>query len=542
MNGRPGPGPEPPADLLAELDRRILPLARRLGVAVGSWRGGEIRWRHHQPSPAEKMPDHPPSQASLADAGQAGRLVFWSPGGDADAASVLADLAGEIVRRREMEASELRLLEELSDSWENLEAIYDLAADWSYAGPARGLLERLMSRLVAVMPGLRAAFWVREGERLAPVISRPALDLSPRPRDAGTIWRAVDTGRAVVREESAPSRRSDGEDSELVGATAVMAAPVITRQGLAAVMVVWLPDRADADRRRPFDSRLLGLVNALGLQAAMVVENERLRQAAREHELLTKEIEIGSRIQQTLLPGRPPEGLAFLDLAALSEPSRLVDGDFYDFFQWPDQTLDVVVGDVMGKGVAAALVGAAAKSQFLRALNGLTTCGDSAPPSPEAIVDMVSEEMDRRLRDLESFITLAYARIDPRGRRLRLVNCGHARPLVRRTGRSGCRLLDGFNAPLGFGLRERSLALEEEFNPGDLLLIYSDGVTEAFDPAGRPFGEELLVDLVADSSDLSASELVGRVRAAVMEHSGAAAADDMTLVAARFVLTGAGKT
>ena len=143
-------------------------------------------------------------------------------------------------------------------------------------------------------------------------------------------------------------------------------------------------------------------------------------EAARE-----REGQVGFRIQQMLLLTQPPTDVAGLQVAALTIPSQRIDGDFYDFFKHENQSLDVIVADVMGKGIPAALLAGATKSNFLEALCHLMALSrNGALPEPKEIVTLAHADMVRQLIDLESFVTLSYARFDvnrrhPRPRRLR---------------------------------------------------------------------------------------------------------------------------
>jgi sigma-B regulation protein RsbU (phosphoserine phosphatase) len=113
-------------------------------------------------------------------------------------------------------------------------------------------------------------------------------------------------------------------------------------------------------------------------------------------------------------------------VAALTIPSQRIDGDFYVFLRHSNESLDVIVGDVMGKGVPAALLGAATKSHFLRALSDLMVLAkDRKLPEPKEIVMLAHAELVRHLIDLDSFVTLCYARFDMGRRSLDLVDCGH---------------------------------------------------------------------------------------------------------------------
>ncbi|HLH41700.1 MAG TPA: SpoIIE family protein phosphatase [Bryobacteraceae bacterium] len=261
------------------------------------------------------------------------------------------------------------------------------------------------------------------------------------------------------------------------------------------------------------------------LQAA----NKQLEQA-RE-----REIEIGFRIQQTLLLDRPPEDFPGLKIAAMTIPSQRIDGDFYIFIRQSEECLDVIVGDVMGKGIPAALLGAATKSYFLRALSDLKTLSkDGALPEPKDIVMLAHAELAPHLIALDSFVTLVYARFDEGRRQITLVDCGHTGAIHwhSQTGRSN--LLRGDNMPLGVREGEIYDQVSAPLEPQDLVLFFSDGITEARNSARQLFGVERLEEFVRANGQRNPEDLVEGVRQAVVAFSGAdRLTDDLTVVAVR---------
>lgn len=248
-----------------------------------------------------------------------------------------------------------------------------------------------------------------------------------------------------------------------------------------------------------------------------------------------REIEVGFRIQQTLLLDQPPKDVPGLRIAALTIPSQRIDGDFYVFLRHSDACLDVIVGDVMGKGIAAALLGAAAKSHFLRALSDLTIVSKNGKlPEPKEIVMLAHAELARHLIDLDSFVTLVYARMDLTRRRLDLVDCGHT-GTVHLHGKTGlCEILHGDNLPLGVREGEIYDQVSVPFEPGDLLLFFSDGITEARNRGGELFGVERLEEFIRVNAALDPTALVEGLRKAVFTFSGTERlTDDLTSVAVR---------
>jgi sigma-B regulation protein RsbU (phosphoserine phosphatase) len=250
-----------------------------------------------------------------------------------------------------------------------------------------------------------------------------------------------------------------------------------------------------------------------------------------------REIKIGFEIQQTLLVDPPPTDLRGFRLAALSVPSQQIDGDFYYFYKHQDQRVDLIVADVMGKGIPAALLGAATKSHFLEALCHLLSASPAGVlPSPGDIVTLAQAVMAQHLIDLESFVTLCYARIDPDRRAIEFVDAGHTGLVHRKAATGHTEILHGDSLPLGFRKGEIYNQQRITFEPHDLLILYSDGVTEARNPAAELFGEDRLVQCVESNSSLEPDALAKAIRDAVLLFTGLASpADDLTCVVIKMV-------
>jgi phosphoserine phosphatase RsbU/P len=250
-----------------------------------------------------------------------------------------------------------------------------------------------------------------------------------------------------------------------------------------------------------------------------------------------REIGIGFRIQQTLLLDPPPANLPGLRVAAITLPSQRIDGDFYAFFKHQDDSLDVIVGDVMGKGVPAALLGAATKSQLLKAISHLLALsGTGNLPEAKEIVSLAHSEVVRQLIDLDSFVTLCYARLDSKRRMLSLVDCGHTGTIQWHAGTGLCQVLHGDNLPLGVSEGEIYDQISVPFELGDLFLFYSDGITEARNGGGDLFGVERLEECVRRAGELEPEALVEGIRKAVAAFSGSnRLSDDLTCVVVRAV-------
>jgi serine phosphatase RsbU (regulator of sigma subunit)/anti-sigma regulatory factor (Ser/Thr protein kinase) len=205
-----------------------------------------------------------------------------------------------------------------------------------------------------------------------------------------------------------------------------------------------------------------------------------------------RELSFGFQIQQTLLLGHVPTRFGSIDLAVHVEPSAGIDGDFYEFTPQEDGSFDLAIGDVMGKGVPAALIGAGVK----KVLGKVTQTFHFAPIDPEEIVNSVHGQLFDQLLDLDSFVTFAYFRFDPTRNRLTFVDAGHTKAILNRGAES--RLLEGPNLPLGVRGDEVYLQSKVEWRHGDAVLLYSDGLSEAMNPNGEMFGTARLSRLLAD--------------------------------------------
>jgi PAS domain S-box-containing protein len=250
-----------------------------------------------------------------------------------------------------------------------------------------------------------------------------------------------------------------------------------------------------------------------------------------------REARVGFKIQQMLLLTQPPTDVPGVQVAALTIPSQRVDGDFYDFFKHDDQTLDVIVADVMGKGVPAALLAAATKSNFLEALCHLVAVSRrDRMPEPKEIVTLAHADMVRQLIDLESFVTLSYVRLDLAHRRLQLVDCGHTGMIVVRAKSGDCEIVHGDNLPLGIREGEIFDQKEMSFASGDLFVFFSDGLTELRSPSGEPYGTDRLAESVVCHRALDARALVDAIRAETLAFAESDRLnDDLTCVAVKIV-------
>jgi sigma-B regulation protein RsbU (phosphoserine phosphatase) len=277
---------------------------------------------------------------------------------------------------------------------------------------------------------------------------------------------------------------------------------------------------------REFDREDLNLLTVLANVAAIRIEHQRLAEIEQAERILAKDLEQAAIIQRQLLPAKAPV-VPGMDLAGYNAACRTVGGDYYDFWNYPDGRVAIALGDVSGKAMPAALL--------MTSLQARVRVMAEEPPE-------VAELMTRLNRITAAncpsnrFISFFFSVLDPDSGDLAYSNAGHNPPLLMRKDGS-VEALEGGGLILGiFGMAKYE-AMACRFNPGDVLLLFSDGVTEAVNPANDEFGEDRLTDVLRANRHRSADEIITAVTDAVTAFAaGAPSADDLTLVVAKRVL------
>ncbi len=265
------------------------------------------------------------------------------------------------------------------------------------------------------------------------------------------------------------------------------------------------------------DARLLGIVAA---QSAQIIENARLATEEQSLKLMQEEMRLACKIQMDLLPRESPLVPRY-DIAGTSIPAKLVGGDYYDFIRIDGRSIALCLGDVSGKGMPAALLMANLQAT-LRAQTAVCR-------SPKECLER-SNELLYRSTDADKFATLFYGVLDTSADRFIYANAGHNYPLLLKIGCNPQRL-DLAGLVLGcmeeFHYNEGAIDL----GPGDILLVYSDGITESINTDEEEYGEERLVALLRGQCGKRASEIIETIVESVRAHAGGAAqSDDMTLL------------
>lgn len=274
----------------------------------------------------------------------------------------------------------------------------------------------------------------------------------------------------------------------------------------------------------PFAPREKILIAALARQAAVALDNARLHQAELVKQRMEQELELGRKMQSSLIPDSVPT-MAGWEFAAWWQPAREVSGDYYDFIPLAEQ-LGVVIADVADKGVHAALFMALTRSTVRASVTALDGPAESLRRANHLIAADATDGM---------FVTLFYAQFETDGK-VTYVNAGHNPPLWHRADAESFSELAPTGILLGF---EYGVPLEERTitaSSGDFLVLYTDGVTEAENPAGELFGEERLAAALRNHRNGSAQDILDGILAALRAFiKDTPQSDDITLVIAKRV-------
>jgi sigma-B regulation protein RsbU (phosphoserine phosphatase) len=316
---------------------------------------------------------------------------------------------------------------------------------------------------------------------------------------------------------------SDEEKGKIMEAGIVLAVPMFSRDRLTGILHL-----APKESEKPYSEEDIDLLQTVANQAAIAIENARLHKEEIEKQRIEEELTMARRIQQGLLPKESPE-IAGLDIAGISIPATTVGGDYFDFIKLDDSHLLVVVGDVSGKGMSAAL--------YMSKIQGMIQFASRVYSSPKEIL----VEVNRRIFDgieRKSFITMIVALFDLDSRKVTICRAGHNPALVASNGRVSFLKLKGIGLGLEPGLifgHELEM-FDEELKPGKLFLFYSDGLTEAMNEKREEFGEERVLDSIKNYHATSASTLQNTMIDALKRFRGNAEQnDDVTLVVVKSV-------
>lgn len=411
------------------------------------------------------------------------------------------------------------------------------------------LCQRVVHASVLSTGALSACLYLREDERLRGVAveglfppTRPLPDRDPTGQDwtrtrlmehvmrseqfdagEGLVGEAAESGRGIlVADALRDARVVQHGDSALI-VRSLMVVPVSFGDKNLGVLALANPSDGEA-----FNENDFSLATSLAEQAALAIHNLDLMQHQLERRKLTADLGLAREIQSMLLPKRFPE-TGSLDFAAVYQPAQEVGGDLFDAFSLDDNCFAVAVADVSGKGIPASLVMATCQANLRHLAHRLR--------SPLKVITELNRLVREEIRP-DMFVTLIYAVIDLSENAVTFARAGHELPLlVQGDGNGGLRTQRLESRGTALGLLPDALyakALEEHrvaFVPGDVFVLYTDGVTEAADAQGSEFSSERLADVVQRWHSRDTRELNEAIMDDITSFVGPGALlDDMTIL------------
>jgi sigma-B regulation protein RsbU (phosphoserine phosphatase) len=325
--------------------------------------------------------------------------------------------------------------------------------------------------------------------------------------------------KPLLIEDFATDERFRGVKVESGQIRSVLSVPLKVKDRM--IGVINLINKKDGTFTRE-DERLVGII---ATQSAQVLENARLYEEEKRLQQMEHELQMARDIQQSLLPKENPK-IPGTSIAGLSFPAREVGGDYFDFIPLGEKRIGVVIADVSGKGVPASLLMSNIQATLrVQALSSKSP-GDCITEANTALHKSTASD---------KYATLFYGILDMEQKTFTSTNAGHNPPMLMNKD-ACCRRLETGGIVLGM---MSDVPFEDEtvpLNSGDLLLMFSDGITEAMNDREEEFGEERLIELLGEHGALQPEELLEKIVSRVKDYSsGTQQQDDMTLVAIKIL-------
>lgn len=339
----------------------------------------------------------------------------------------------------------------------------------------------------------------------------------------GLIGTVAQTRKAILIQDARRDPRVVKHEDPALEIHSIMVTPINTRDEVLGVLAVANP----ADGMAFTDSDF-SLVQSLAEQAAMAIHNSDLMALQIEKNKLDLDLSVASSVQGMLLPSSFPD-ISGLDIDAFYQPAQKVGGDLYDVFQVSEGRIGLAIADVSGKGIPASLLMAICQTNLRHYARQID--------SPSGVLRAMNMEITNEMRS-EMFITLTYAIIDISDNTVTLARAGHELPLVLRSKPGDKYEIENIKSEgiaLGMVPSEIFDEVVEDvtvpFNPGDILVLFTDGVTETIDEDEIEYSSERLGEAVKEHHALTAKEINERILEALGEFTGTDyQVDDITLI------------
>lgn len=361
----------------------------------------------------------------------------------------------------------------------------------------------------------------KNGELRAKYIEDALMAETIEPNE-GILGEVAASGRGVLIKDALKDPRIIKHDDESLKIRSFMAVPLIFRGQLSGVLAV-----ANPISGRAFTDTEFSLAKSLGEQCALALQNAEAVSALLMRNKLEFDLRLASSIQRYLLPENLPQTES-LEFAVKYLPQQLIGGDFYDFFKLPHGKIGVVIGDVSGKGIPAAILMALCQTK----LRYIAMSGKS----PAQTLCLLNSEMVHAMRS-DMFITIIYLVIDPKSGEARFARAGHEPPLLARADSDeAAQPLKSSGMALGMVSEELFDEVMEDasfkMNSGDVLVLYTDGLTEAANPEGGEFTAKKLAQTISTLCSRNANDLNDEIIKSVEAFMGPGNkyGDDLTLL------------
>ncbi len=308
------------------------------------------------------------------------------------------------------------------------------------------------------------------------------------------VSQAMESGKAVLSADVCGDRRFKHSESLIdMQLRSLMCTPLMDTSGMAmGVLQV-----STFDVSQPFNSDDLDLLVSVGAQAGLAVENGAMHETLIKQREFDREMQIAAQVQMSFLPSAPPKVPGY-EFADYYEAAQSIGGDYFDFIRLPDGRIALIIGDVAGKGIPAALLMARLHASIRYHLfNALSANGALNSLNFE----MANSELGYR------FITLSIAILDPTRHEIQLASAGHLPPIVRRGNEAELIGHRQSGLPLGVMAEQKYESLPIPLAPGDSIIFYTDGITEAMNSRFELFAKERARNVIADGPE-SVIELI----------------------------------
>jgi sigma-B regulation protein RsbU (phosphoserine phosphatase) len=410
-------------------------------------------------------------------------------------------------------------------SSERLALLFRLSQTFNSSLDLDQVLNLVMDEVIAVTGAERGFVTLREVDgslvfRVARGMDQKTIENPQFQISRSVVERVAQEGQPILTSDAqSDDRLSTRQSVRILRLRSILCVPLKIKDQV--LGVVYVDNRLQAGI---FTEADLNLLTAIASSAAVAIENARLYQVAVEKGRLERELQMAREVQSSLLPQETPQ-IPGWEFAACWRPAREVAGDYYDFVPLSGERLGLVIADVSDKGMPSALFQACTRSVVRASLSGAPSPSEAIARANRLICADASGGM---------FVTLFYALLDPKSAEVTYVNAGHNPPLLYLAEHDTLTRL--LRTGMALGVLEESCFEQQalHLNPGDFVVLYTDGVTDATDAQIEDFGVERLERVILDHRHAPAAEIMEALEQAIQQFTGSGAPfDDIAILVAK---------